>query len=229
MPRPAKLAPTFAALALAAVALAGCAAGTVPEAAGQTPKASPRVAAGPVAKSTPTPDSTEPDTCTGMSEVVSAKNDWSWERQGSLRDLGARQFARGKVTLDGDGNPSTYTVAPGDVEAVIAERLCAYPNLDAMNHVRMIHAGQVLWLNPNPDTPWVPYFSPTDAAAGFKQIPYQQAIESAGAAVDAGDVDAVRAIWNGKLKGMFTDQGTIDAVQKVVDSGDLDALRQLFS
>ena len=43
------------------------------------------------------------------------------------------------------------------------------------------------------------------------------------------DVDTVRAIWNGTLKGVFTDKDTIDAVQKVVDSGDLDALRQLYS
>ena len=48
-------------------------------------------------------------------------------------------------------------------------------------------------------------------------------------AVDAGDVDRVRAIWTDTLKVMFTNQETIDAVQKVVDSGDLDALRQLFS
>jgi hypothetical protein len=39
----------------------------------------------------------------------------------------------------------------------------------------------------------------------------------------------VRAIWNDTLKGMFVNQDTIAAVQKVVDSGDLDALRQLFS
>ncbi|WP_270354243.1 hypothetical protein [Microbacterium testaceum] len=42
-------------------------------------------------------------------------------------------------------------------------------------------------------------------------------------------MDAVRAIWNDTLKGMFVDQHTIDAVQGVVDSGDLDDLRQLFS
>ncbi|WP_309066561.1 hypothetical protein [Microbacterium sp.] len=42
-------------------------------------------------------------------------------------------------------------------------------------------------------------------------------------------MDTVRAIWNDTLEGMFTDQETVDAVQKVVDSGDLDDLRQLFS
>jgi hypothetical protein len=42
-------------------------------------------------------------------------------------------------------------------------------------------------------------------------------------------VDAVRAIWTDTLSGMFTDQDTIDAVQRVIDAGDLDGLRQLFS
>jgi hypothetical protein len=93
----------------------------------------------------------------------------------------------------------------------------------------MIQPGQVLWLNPDPDTPWIPYFSPMEAGAGLEQDPYQQAIESAGAATDAGDVDAVRAIWTDTLSGMFTDQDTIDAVQRVIDAGDLDGLRQLFS
>jgi len=133
------------------------------------------------------------------------------------------------VTVDENGTPVTYTVEPGDVEAVVAERLCAYPTLASMNHRRDIHPGQVLWLTPNPETPWVPYYNPDDVVAGFQQMPYQQAIESAGAAVDAGDVDTVRAIWNDTLKGMFVNQDTIAAVQKVVDSGDLDALRQLFS
>ena len=44
-----------------------------------------------------------------------------------------------------------------------------------------------------------------------------------------GDVGAVRTIWNDTLKAMFTNQETIEAVQKVVDSGDLAALRQIFS
>jgi hypothetical protein len=196
----------------------------------QTSKASASTAvAEPVSEPTPTPESPEPKTCSSMSEVVSRTGGLYWERQGTLQDLGEREFARGKVTVDDAGTPVTYTVEPGDVEAVVAERLCAYPTLGSMNHRRDIHPGQLLWLTPNPDIPWVPYYNPHDAPAGFQQIPYQQAIESAGAAVDAGDVDTVRAIWNDTLKGMFTNQETIDAVQKVVDSGDLDALRQLFS
>ncbi|MBN7794639.1 hypothetical protein [Microbacterium esteraromaticum] len=132
------------------------------------------------------------------------------------------------MAVDKDGTPVTYTVESGDVEAVVAERLCAWPTFASMNHGRDIHPGQVLWLTP-PKTPWVPYYAPDDTPEGIQQIPYQRAIESAGRAVDAGDVDAVRTIWNGTLKEMFSSQDTIAAIQKVVDAGDLDALRQLFS
>lgn len=225
MPGIRKLVPVLAA---AVVALAGCTA-TAPEAL-QTPKAPTATAAAePVAEAPSTPESTQSETCSGMSQVYGAFGSLYLERQGSLKDLGAREFAQGEVTADEDGTPVTYTVEPGDVQAVIAERLCAYPTLDSMNHVRVIQPGQVLWLTPDPDSPWVPYFNPDDAPEGFQQIPYQQAIESAGKAVDAGDVNTVRAIWNDTLKGMFLDQETIVAVQNVVDSGDLDALRQLFS
>ena len=55
-------------------------------------------------------------------------------------------------------------------EAVIAERLCAYPTLGSMNHVRTIQPGQVLWLTPNPDTPWVPYFTPMTRLLGFNRF-----------------------------------------------------------
>lgn len=228
MSGPHKLAPVVAVLALTAAALAGCT--TATPAAVHTSKASaPTAVAEPVTEPAQTPESTEPEICSGMSEVYGDSDGLYWERQGTLRDLGAREFARGEVTLDADGTPVTYTVEPGGVEAVVAERLCAYPTLSSMNHRRDIHPGQVLWLTPDPDTPWVPYYGPGDAPAGFQQIPYQQAIESAGRAVDVGDMDTVRAIWNDTLKDMFVNQGTIDAVQKVVDSGDPEALRQLFS
>jgi len=223
-----KLAPVLAALALTAAALAGCTA-TAPAAVQASNASAPTANTNPVTEATPTPQTTDSETCSSVSEVVSYTDGLYWERQGKLRDLGVRKFARGEVTVDEDGTPLTYTVEPGDVEAVVAERLCAYPTLGSMNHRRDIHPGQVLWLTPDPDTPWVPYYNPEDAPAGFQQIPYQQAIESAGAAVDAGDVDTARAIWNDTLKGMFVNRDTIAAVQKVVDAGDLDALRQLFS
>lgn len=228
MPGTRKLVPALAALALTAAALAGCTA-TAPAAVETSKASAPTADVELVIEGTPAPQSTESQTCSGMSEVYGDGGGLHWERQGTLRDLGPREFAQGEVTVDEDGTPLTYTVEPGDVEAVVAERLCAYPGLGSMNHRRDIHPGQVLWLTPDPDVPWVPYYSPWDAPAGFQQIPYQQAIESAGTAVDAGDVDTVREIWNDTLRGMFADQETVDAVQKVVDSGDLDALRQLFS
>jgi hypothetical protein len=207
-----KFAPALAALVVTAAALAGCSA--MAPAADQTPKAStPAPVTDLVTEATSKPESPDPETCSGLSEVYSYSGGLYSERQGTLRDLGAREFARGEVKLDAEGTPVTYLVEPGNVEAVIAERLCAYPNLGSMNHVRTLQPGQVLWLTPDPDSPWVPYYSPHDAPAGFLQIPYQQAIESAGAAVDAGNVEAVRAIWNGTLRGMFVAQDTIDAVQ----------------
>jgi len=225
MHRTAKLVPALAVLALTSAALAACTA-TAP-ATVQTPEASaPAATAKPVTGATPTP--TAPETCSGLSQVYSTTGGLYWERRGTLKDLGAREFARGEVTVDDEGVPVTYTVKPGDVVAVVAERLCAYPTLDSMNHRRDIHPGQVLWLTPDPTSPWVDYYGPGDAPAGFQQIPYQRAIEAAGRAVDAGDVESVRVIWSDTLKGMFTNPETIDAVQKVVDSGDLDGLRQLF-
>lgn len=217
--------------ALAALALAGCTATSEPDAVAETvapvvETATPEPEVEATPKRDPEPG---PETCSRMSEVVSNSGGLYWERQGTLRDLGARPFAEGEVTLDAEGVPVTYTVAPGDVEAVIAERLCAYPNLAWMNHVRDIYPGQVLWLNPDPETPVLDMFSPPDAEAGFQQIPYQDAMSAARQAVDAGDIDTVRAIWNDTLKGMFTDQDVINAIQQVVDSGDPDALRQLFS
>lgn len=211
--------------ALVAV-LAGCtAAPGDTESATTTPE--PTAVVEPVAAATTTP--TEPDTCQGVSQVYGDGNGLYWEREGTLRDLGAREFAQGEVTVDEGGAPVTYTVEPGDVDAVIAERLCAYPGLTAMNHVRTIYPGQVLWLTPDPEIPVLPYFSPTDAPAGFSDIPYQQTMERMGLAVDAGDIDAVRAIWDDELSAMFFNQAEIDSVVAALRAGDLDALRQMFS
>lgn len=152
-----------------------------------------------------------------------------WEREGTLWDLGAREFAQGEVTVDEDGVPVTYTVEPGNVEAVIAERLCASPGLASMNHRRDIHPGQELWLAPDPNVPVLPYSSPTEVPAGFSDIPYQQTIEHMGSAVDAGDIDDVRTIWNNELSAMFFNQAEIDSVVAALNAGDLDALRPMLS
>ena len=224
----AKLSLTLVVFLIATTVLGGCSV-TAPETVQTLETPVPTAVATPVSEASSATEATDPDSCAGLSQVVSESDGLYWERRGSLRDLGAREFAQGEVIFSDDGAPVAYAVASGDVESLIAERLCAYPNLAQMNHVRVIHPGQVLWLTPDPAIPWVPYYAPGDAPAGFEQIPYQQAIESAGAAVDAGDVDTVRSIWNDTLKPMFANQTTIDAVQEVVDAGDLDALRQLFS
>ncbi|MFD5213112.1 hypothetical protein [Microbacterium sp. NPDC058345] len=65
-------------------------------------------------------------------------------------DLGARPYAQGEVTVDEDGTPVTYAVEAGDVEAVIAERLCAYTVLGSMNHVRTIQPGAGALAHPRP-------------------------------------------------------------------------------
>ncbi len=218
MRRLATLSMTLTTLALAAATVAGCTATSAPAASERTTTAA-----------TPTPESTEPQTCARMSELVSTTGGLFWERRGTLHDGGARPFAEGEVALDDEGNPVTYTVAPGDVEAVIAERLCAYPNLGVLNHVRQISPDQVLWLSPDPELPSLDLFSPPNAPAGFAQIPYQDAMSAARQAVDAGEIDTARAIWNDTIRGMLTDQRAIEVIQRVVDSGDPDGLRQLFS
>jgi hypothetical protein len=153
----------------------------------------------------------------------------SWSLDGKLQDLGSREYAEGTVEIDETGTIVSYTVAPGDVEAVIRERLCAGFGLGSMNHVRTIQPGQVLRLTLDPETPWIPYFSPTDAPEGFSDIPYQQTMESMGRAVDAGDIDLARTIWNDELSAMFFNQAEIDSVTAALDASDLDALRQMFS
>ncbi len=40
-----------------------------------------------------------------MSEVYGSTRGPYLERRGTLRDLGAREFARGEVTFDEDGTP----------------------------------------------------------------------------------------------------------------------------
>lgn len=177
--RTAKALTPLAGVATLVAVLAGCTAAPS-DAESATTAPEPTTVVEPVAEATPTPEPTVPESCTGMSEVYGDGNGLYWERQGTLRDLGAREFAQGEVTVGADGIPVAYTVEPGDVESVVAERLCAYPTLSSMNHRRDIHPGQVLWLTPDPDIPVLPYYSPYEAAEGFQQIPYQQAIEAAG-------------------------------------------------
>jgi len=224
-------------LALVTLALAGCdsTSESQPSAETAAPQASPSAAPtasptpSPSAAATSAPETPGPETCANPAGLVSYTDDWYVELEGSLKDLGAREFAAGEVTVDAEGNALTYTVAPGDVDAVIGERLCAAFSLAPMNHVRELEPGQVLWLNPDPETPWLSYFSPIGAPAGFDQISYQRAMDSARIAVDEGDLEALHAVWVNELSSMISIPEQVDAIQKVLDGGDPDALRQLFS
>lgn len=63
-------------------------------------------------------------------------------------DRGPSEYAQGTVTLDENGNPETYTVAPGDAGMSIGERFCIdYVSLLAANDTfPTLQPGTVLWL-----------------------------------------------------------------------------------
>lgn len=65
-------------------------------------------------------------------------------------DRGPSEYAQGTVTLDEDGNVTTYTVAPGDSGMSIGERFCIdYVSLLAVNDAfPTLQPGQVLTINP---------------------------------------------------------------------------------
>jgi hypothetical protein len=220
MSRTGRIASTAIALVLGVAALAGCTA--TAEAA--APDASPRTAS-------PAADGsvTDPDACTNPAQINLTGTGAGVT--GRMEGRGAREFAQGTVGLDGEGNIVLYTVAAGDATYAIGDRLCIVngPALAELNHVRTIHPEQVLRLTADPDLLFVPYYSPLDAPAGFAQIPYQEAIEAMGMAADAGDVDAMRAIWTSTLSGMFTNPVDIDGIQRALDAGDLGVLTQMFS
>ncbi|MBO0979849.1 hypothetical protein [Microbacterium sp. SD291] len=150
---------------------------------------------------------------------------------GDLVDRGARDLAAGVAGLDEAGRVVTYTVAPGDALLAIGERFCV-ANAGAfatLNHTRTIQPGEVLLLHPDSSIPWVPYFGPDDAAAGFPQIPYQHAIEAMSTAAHAGDVDAMRAVFADGLSGMFPNPAHADLIAQALAAGNLDVLRQMFA
>ena len=175
-----------------------------------------------------------PGACTTTSWLNTMKQDgepWHVTLLGpDLVDMGPRDLAEGTVGLDDQGRIKTYTVAPGDVPSAIGDRFCLGNgiSLSNINHTRTIHPRDVLILTPDPTLAWIPYDSPTDAPDGFKQIPYQTAIEEMGDASAAGDIDLMRSIWADQLAPMTTDQADIDAVTQALDEGDMTVLRQMF-
>ncbi len=150
---------------------------------------------------------------------------------GELVDRGARELAGGTVGLDEEGRIVTYTVAPGDALFAIGDRFCIANalNIATLNHTRTIQPGEVLLLHPDSSIPWIPYFNPDDAPAGYQQIPYQRAIEAMSTAAAAGDVDAMRAIFADRLSSLFPDPADADVIAQALEVGDLDVLRQMFA
>lgn len=150
---------------------------------------------------------------------------------GDLVDRGARELAAGTVGMDDDGRIVTYMVAPGDAPYAIGDRFCLAnaTMLTTLNHTQTIQPGQVLLVHPDASIPWIPYFNPADAPAGYEQIPYQRAIEAMCAAARSGDLDAMRDIFADELSSLFPDPADADLIADALNAGDLDVLRQMFA
>ncbi len=150
---------------------------------------------------------------------------------GDLVDRGARDLAAGTAGLDDQGRIVTYTVAPGDALYAIGDRFCIANALTiaTLNHTRTIQSGEVLLLRPDSSIPWIPYFNPADAPAGYQQIPYQLAVEAMSAAAHADDLAAMRAIFADDLSRLFPNPADADVIAQVLDAGELDVLRQMFA
>jgi LysM repeat protein len=150
---------------------------------------------------------------------------------GDLVDQGARDLAAGTAGLDDGGRIVTYTVASGDALYAIGDRFCIANALTiaTLNHTRTIQPGEVLLLHPASSIPWIPYFNPADAPAGYQQIPYQLAVEAMSAAAHADDLDAMRAIFADDLSGLFPNPVDADVIARALEAGDLDVLRQMFA
>ncbi|MGC5222996.1 hypothetical protein ACPW96_10400 [Micromonospora sp. DT81.3] len=148
-----------------------------------------------------------------------------------LVDRGARDLAAGITSLDDEGRIVTYTVAPGDALLAIGDRFCIANALAIadLNHTRTIQPGEVLLLHPDSSIPWIPYFSPDDAPAGYQQIPYQLAVEAMSAAAHADDLEAMRAIFADDLSRLFPNPAHADVIAQALAVGDLDVLRQMFA
>lgn len=150
---------------------------------------------------------------------------------GDLVDRGEREFAAGTVGLDDEGEIVTYAVAPGDALFAIGDRFCIANALaiSTLNHTRTIQPGEVLLIHPDGSIPWVPYYNPDDAPAGYQQIPYQLAVEAMSTAAAAGDIDAMREIFTDRLSALFPDPADAAEIAQALDVGDLHVLRQMFA
>jgi len=87
----------------------------------------------------------------------------------------------------------------------------------------------VLLLHPDSSIPWIPYYNPAGAPAGYQQIPYQLAVEAMSTAAHAGDLNAMRRIFADDLARLFPNPAHADVIGKALDAGDLNVLRQRFA
>lgn len=220
MPRPMKIAVSLAAFVLTVGALAGCTARTAPAASDPTPTIA---AAQQVASPTPTSGCADSATLSisGTSAVLT----------GTLVDHGQRDLAAGTTARNRAGQIVTYTVAPGDALLAIGARFCITNpvTIAELNHSHVIHPGQVLLLQPDLSLPWVPYFNPVDAPAGYKQGRYQDAVEAMSVAAHAGDLAAMRAIFAKTLSPLLPSEADAAPIVHALKVGDLKALRQMFA
>jgi hypothetical protein len=220
MPRAVKIVVSLAAVVVAMGTLAGCTVHTAPAASDPTPTIA---AAQQVASPTPTGGCADSATLSlrGTSAVLS----------GTLVDHGERDLAAGTPTRNSAGRIVTYTVAPGDALLAIGARFCITNPvaIAELNHSHVIHPGQVLLLEPDLSLPWVPYYNPVDAPAGYKQGAYQDAVEAMSAAAHAGDLAAMRAIFAKTLSPLLPSQADAAPIVHALKAGDLKALRQMFA
>lgn len=150
---------------------------------------------------------------------------------GDLVDRGVRDLAAGSTGVDDEGRIVSYAVAAGDALFAIGERFCIANalSLATLNHTRTIQPGEVLLLRPDGTVPWIPYYNPEDAPAGYQQIPYQLAVEAMSSAAAVGDIETMRAIFVDELAELFPDPADADVIARALDAGDLAVLRQMFA
>jgi hypothetical protein len=234
---------------VAAAAVAGMIALAAPVVLGViTPSAE---AAAPTASPTPDADGTDADTdglvhlgdgisipsggpgdCTTTSRINIMSHDVEAPHAkllGDLVEMGASELARGAIITDDAGEIVAYEVAPGDSLIAIGERFCVdYVTVSSYNHVRagMIHPGDVLYLRPDPDLPWIDPYGPFDVQPGEQTGPYYDAVDAMKKAVAARDLGAAASVWVGLGPDVHPDARA--RVDQGLSASDWELLRQMF-
>jgi hypothetical protein len=149
---------------------------------------------------------------------------------GELVEMGESELARGPVTLDADGEISSYEVQAGDSLIAIGERFCVdYVTVGSFNHVRgfePIAPGDVLYLRPDPTLPFVDIYSPYNAEPGSSTIPYYDGVAAFSTAVATADLGAARFLWQRLEKDMPPETAAV--ITGALTDEDLPLLRRMF-